>query len=577
MNNNFRYILAGLLIFLILLLQPAYLKWLGYDTQEVPVEAVGVVTDASKTTKEPFPAAVKYKSPVIEDGFSESFITVVTPLYSATLSNRSGGSLNSYTLTQDSFNNYKYKGGYDDFGVFDDDMPVSLILSNETFCLPCLAVYDAREDQYDFINTPFRLLSFYGESDTVFLTQGESVKFNYVLNNTEGDVLIEKSLTFSADNFISRHDYKIYEDNFDYINSLEIMWAGGLRPSERRVDEDVQYGSGIIGQAGEIESIQTNDPNKKIDRRVYNGQTDWVAVRSKYFMSALLADHPGSFATLSAENVVLGDRKQTPLYSASVGFPLDVSTISSRIYLGPLDVDHISSTGTNLDATMNWGWAIIRPISKGILWVLKFMHNTLHLNYGLALLLFAFLVRLITGPLTKKSFESTQKMQKLQPELKKMQAKYKSDPQRLNRETMGMYKKHGVNPLGGCLPMLLQMPLLMALFIVFRTTIEFRGQPFVFWITDLSKPDIVFSLPFTIPVYGDGIAILPLLMGATLFLTMRMSSATMDKNQKPIMYFMNGFFILLFNSFPSGLNLYYTTYNLMSFLQQRSIKNKLGA
>ena len=124
--------------------------------------------------------------------------------------------------------------------------------------------------------------------------------------------------------------------------------------------------------------------------------------------------------------------------------------------------------------------------------------------------------------------------------------------------------------------MLIQMPLLMALFIVFRTTIEFRGQPFVLWITDLSKPDIVFSLPFNIPVYGDGVAILPLLMGVTLFLTMRMSSATMDKSQKPVMYFMNGFFILLFNSFPSGLNLYYTAYNLMSFIQQQSIKKRLG-
>ncbi len=577
MNNNFRYVLAGVLIFLILLLQPVYLGWLGYDTQDVPIGSVDVVAGETKISTRPMPPPpAKFQASFFEDEFSESFITVVTPLYTATLSNRSGGSLNSYALTQASFENYKYKGGYDEYGEFDGDMPVSLILSTENFCQPCLAVYDDREDQYDFINLPFRLLAFYGESDSVFLGPGESLELNYVLNDIDGNVLVEKSLTFSADNFISRHDYKIYEDNFDYLNNLELIWTGGLRPTEKRVDEDVQYSSGIISQAGEIEDIQTNDPNKIIDRTVYNGQTDWVAVRSKYFMSALLTDHPGSFATLSAKNIVLGDRNQTPLYSASIGFSIDVSTISSRVYLGPLDVDHISSTGTNLDATMNWGWSIIRPISKGILWVLKFMHNALHLNYGLALLLFALLIRLITGPLTKKSFESTQKMQKLQPELKKMQAKYKSDPQRLNRETMAMYKKHGVNPLGGCLPMLLQMPLLMALFIVFRSTIEFRGQPFVLWITDLSKPDIVFSLPFTIPVYGDGIAILPLLMGVTLFLTMRMSSATMDKNQKPIMYFMNGFFILLFNSFPSGLNLYYTAYNLMSFLQQRSIKNKLG-
>ena len=116
-----------------------------------------------------------------------------------------------------------------------------------------------------------------------------------------------------------------------------------------------------------------------------------------------------------------------------------------------------------------------------------------------------------------------------------------------------------------------------SLFIVFRSTIEFRGQPFFLWITDLSKPDIVFNLPFSIPIYGSGVAILPLIMGITLFMTMQMSSATMDKNQKPIMYFMNGFFILLFNSFPSGLNLYYTAYNLLNFMQQRSIRSKLDS
>ena len=576
MNNNFRYLVAGVLIFLVILLQPVYLKWLGYDSEPMSIVEVEDVPDTRLMIDLPRPVVDKLESPVIGGGDPESFITIVTPLYTATISNRSGGSLDSYSLTQLSDDNYKYKGSYDEYGVYNSDIPVSLILSNTNYCQPCLAVYDDQKDQYNFLNAPFRLVTYSGKSDTIFLGAGESTNLKYVLNDISGNVLVKKTLSFSADNFISQHDFTVYEDHFDYVNSLELMWAGGLRPSEKRTDEDVQYGSGIVSQAGEIEDVQTNDPNKSIGRTIYNGQTDWAAVRTKYFMSALLVDRPGSFATLSAENVVFGDREQTPLYHATIGFPLDVSSFSSRLYLGPLDVDHISSIGANLDETMNWGWTLIRPISKGILWVLKFMHNALHLNYGLVLLLFAFLIRLVTGPLTKKSFESTQKMQKIQPEIKKMQVKYKSDPQRLNRETMAMYKKYGVNPLGGCLPMLLQMPLLMALFIVFRSTIEFRGQPFILWITDLSKPDIVFSLPFSIPVYGDGVAILPLLMGVTLFLTMRMSSATMDKNQKPVMYFMNGFFILLFNSFPSGLNLYYTTYNLMSFLQQRGIKNKLG-
>ena len=114
-------------------------------------------------------------------------------------------------------------------------------------------------------------------------------------------------------------------------------------------------------------------------------------------------------------------------------------------------------------------------------------------------------------------------------------------------------------------------------FIVFRSTIEFRGAPFVGWITDLSQPDYLFALPFEVPLYGGSVAILPILMGVSMFLTMRITMQATEGSQKTFMYFMNGFFILLFNSFPSGLNLYYTTYNLMSFLQQRGIRNKLSA
>ena len=580
MNNTFRYALAGILIFLILLLQPVYLKWLGYDSTSSPVLGENIPLppgEDEQTLGRELVRAIVEKPPGGAGG-PESFITLVTPLYTATISNKGGGSFDSYALTQLSSENYKYQGGYGEGGWYSNDIPVSLILSNENNCQPCLAVYDNIEEKYDLINSAFRRVTYSSEKlDTIYLSPGETTMIKYILNDNAGNMLIEKSLSFSADNFISHHDFIINEDHFNYLNNLELIWLGGLRPSEEKANEDIQYSSGILGQAGEIEDIHSNSPDKKISRTIYTGQTDWVAVRTKYFISALLSGTPGAFATLSAENIIFGDRNHTPLYSASIGYPLNISNISSRLYLGPLDIDHISLTNTNLDATMNWGWVVIRPISKGILWVLKFMHNALHLNYGLVLLLFALLVRLITGPLTKKSFESSQKMQKLQPEIKKVQTKYKNNPQQLNREMMGMYKKHGVNPLGGCLPMLLQMPLLMALFIVFRSTIEFRGQPFILWITDLSKPDIVFSLPFSIPVYGDGVAILPLLMGTTLFLTMRMSSATMDKNQKPIMYFMNGFFILLFNSFPSGLNLYYTTYNLMSFLQQRGIRNKLKA
>ena len=219
---------------------------------------------------------------------------------------------------------------------------------------------------------------------------------------------------------------------------------------------------------------------------------------------------------------------------------------------------------------MNFGWSIIKPFSKMILWIIKSLHNTLGLNYGLALIVLGVIMRIVMGPLTKKSAESSAKMQEVAPLQKKIQEKYKDNPQQLQKEMGALWKKHGVNPISGCLPMLLQWPILMSLFIVFRSTVEFRGQPFIFWIKDLSQPDYILDLPFHIPMYGSAIAVLPIIMGISMFLTMGITMQ--DKSQKPMMYFMNTFFILIFNSFPSALTLYYTVFNFLSYQQQLSIK-----
>lgn len=576
MNDKLRYLLAGVLIFLIILLQPAYLKWLGYDSGVANNSTASAPQKFNETQRATIESLDRNNAnpSIPKNNEKEVLTTILTPLYVATISNKGGGSINEYLLINEKNGGLQHIGGFNDEGLFVKGAPVSLIMPGSNGCQPCLASYI--EGEYELLNAPFSLISSSAE-DSIYLSANESLSLQYVLYDNSGNELIKKIITFDANNYSTQHEFYINSQKLNQKTNLELVWLNGLRPTEEKISEDIQYSSGIISQAEEMEDIQTNDPNKAIKRTVYNGNTDWVAIRSKYFISSLISNNANSlFATLSAENVPFGQRKHTPLYSASIGFPFDQKEILATLYLGPLDIDYITKTNSSLDSAMNWGWSIIKPISKGILWFLKFLHNTFQLNYGLVLLLFALLVRLVTGPLTKKSYESTQKMQKIQPQIKKVQEKFKKDPQRLNKEMMLMYKTHGVNPLGGCLPMLLQMPLLMALFIVFRTTIEFRGQPFILWISDLSKPDIVFSLPFNIPIYGDGVAILPLLMGLTLFLTMKMSSATMDSNQKPVMYIMNGFFILLFNSFPSGLNLYYTTYNLLSFFQQKGIRKKLS-
>jgi YidC/Oxa1 family membrane protein insertase len=162
------------------------------------------------------------------------------------------------------------------------------------------------------------------------------------------------------------------------------------------------------------------------------------------------------------------------------------------------------------------------------------------------------------------------KMAALQPEIKALRDKHKSNPQAMNKAIMALYKEKGVNPAAGCIPLLLQMPLLYGLFIVFRSTIEFRQAPFLLWISDLSRPDYVLELPFAIPLYGAAVAILPLIMGVTQFV-MSLRTVT-DPNQKMMAYIMPIFMTLIFNQFPSGLTLYYTLYNIWALLEQRYIK-----
>ena len=344
-----------------------------------------------------------------------------------------------------------------------------------------------------------------------------------------------------------------------------------MRNTEKNLYDDVQtYSAAYISYNKEIEDLwfAPSSINDQTDSVSFGGIIDWAAIRTKYFIAAFVPDE-ASFASVDGSPYMLNNSTVVPSYSASV-FTSN-NTLKSTLYIGPLDIDHVGKLNTSLDRIMNFGWFIIQPFSRGVLWLLKTMHS-FGLNYGVILILFAFLIRIITGPLMKKSFESSQNMQTVQPKLKKLQEKYKNDSQKLNQEMVKLYKEEGVNPLGGCLPMLLQMPLLFSLFLVFRSTIEFRGAPFFGWISNLAQPDTIFYLPFNIPIYGDQVAFLPILLGISMFLTQKMSMANMDSQQKPMMYIMSAFFFLLFNSFPSGLNLYYLVYNILNYMQQKSLK-----
>ncbi len=563
-NSGKQQLLAFLLIMVVLFLTPKYMEYISPAQKETPSELA--LEDSSyynnKTTE------VLNKNtihPVVDNinSYNEVVFFIETPLYIAEVSSIGGGTIKSFTLKN-------YISGYSDEGVFIENGFVSILLPDDNQCSPCLALRDNSNNDVLFFDKPFFTNIKNGER--FLLDSGESHTFYFNFNDSMGSG-VSNSLTMYGSFYHFDYEFNV-ESLKEGDFTKEIAWTKSLRPTEKNQDYDVAESGAVIWQGDEHDNILQNSSDK-IYLETLDGRTDWAAIKSKYFIASIIPENKGIYGSYEAENQVFANRKVTPGYKIYIGHHKNDKILSGKVYLGPQDIVEMKKTGSNLEEAINWGWSFIRPISKLILKLLKYLHNPFSdftVNYGIVLILFAFIIRVFTGPLTKKATVSNQKIQQLQPHIKKLQSKFKDDPMKLNQETMALWKKHGVNPLGGCLPIVVQMPLLFALFVTFRTTIEFRGEPFILWITDLSQPDIIFNLPFHIPIYGAHVAILPLLMGITMFFQQKFTSASMDSSQKPLMYIMTGFFFLIFNSFPSGLNLYYATSNILNIVQQWNLK-----
>jgi len=565
MSDTKRTIAAGLLIGLLTLFIPFYLRLIGIMPEEgvsiTPSSSTGVFVEENLVGDNLNDRPKSSPSDLSTENISSIDFSIITDKYLASVSSLSGGSFLSFEINSLQKDGYKYRGGYNKEGEYDPGADVNLMFSSPGPCSPCLC------SENTFFNEPFEILSPSISSGQAFnLYESDSLVVKMKLVNDEYNIY--KTTTFYADSYVIKHDFIVDGSS----GPLFVLWREGILPTEKNLYEELTYSSAYIGQSKEISDITLNPSSLEdsVPQELFVGKTDWVAIRNKYFINSLISSQ-ATGGSLEGKAVDLSAGSFVPSYSAGLKF--DSSSFSVNQFFGPLDVDIIASSKTYLDRVMNFGWLPIQPFSRSVLWILKKLH-LFGLNYGIILILFAFLIRIITGPLTKKSYQSTLKMQKIQPQMKKIQEKYKNDSQRLNREMMSLYKTSGVNPLGGCFPMLIQMPLLFSLFIVFRSTIEFRGAPFFGWISNLSQPDTIFNLPFNIPIYGNQVAFLPIVLGISMFLTQRLSMATMDKNQRPMMYMMSAFFFLLFNSFPSGLNLYYTIYNFLNYFQQKSLKGK---
>ncbi len=431
--------------------------------------------------------------------------------------------------------------------------------------------------------------------DAIFTPNKQKITFNdeiktdtlvFTLNLGNNREIIKRFI-FHRDEYIIDLDLEFknltgfFDDGIYFLN-----WESGLKYTELDYQghiskEDVNYSKAYVYQGGEKEDLSL--PNKigvRKKRSDFSGAVDWTAIRTKYFTMIIIPETDKEIEPiLIGETSKIYDDKNLQdrvkkKYAIHLKNQLPLSSGSSivkhryRVYVGPMDYFRLKKYHPTLAKLMDFGIAVIRPFAKLVLKVFIFMHKFIP-NYGVVLILFAILIKIIVWPLTRKSYASMHRMQSLQPKLNELKEKYGKDPQRLNKETMKLYKEEGVNPVSGCLPQLLQMPLLFAIFIIFRNTIELRDASFIWWITDLSAPDTIFVLPFSIPFYGNLVNVLPIVMGFTMFLQQKMTMR--DPKQKAMVYIMPAFFTLLFNSFPSGLNLYYTLFNIFSMIQQKFI------
>lgn len=423
------------------------------------------------------------------------------------------------------------------------------------------------------INTRDLVFSSSNSSVTkVDLMTDSSFKLVYTLNlSADSSEAISKTYTFYKNIYEFDVTYEFNNPSkFISDNKYQVVWESSLNLTEFRSDQEATFSEAFAYMGGELEKIDATSVGEEF-KGDFNGNTDFVSLRNKYFGVFIIPDQrKGDGAYLDGYLEKLKDNGSRENYS--IGIKMDIKNekiekTAFRILITPLDYSILKSYDLDLEKTLRFSLDfIVRPIAQYIILpVFLFLHSIIP-SWGLVIMLFALLMKIVLNPLTKTQMKSMKKMSQLNPKITAIREKHKDDPVKANQQIMRLYKEEKINPAGGCLPMLLQLPILYALFGVFNSTIELRHASFL-WIKDLSAPDVIVHLPFKVPVFGiDQISGLALLMGITMFIQQKMTIT--DPKQKAMVYVMPVMLTLLFFSFPAGLNLYYFMFNLFSIAQQ---------
>lgn len=472
-------------------------------------------------------------------------ILVDTPLYSITLSERGGG-ITSVILK-------KYKE------TIDADAPNKELIDTEMkdgSVLLSMISGGHGELESAVFTTDY-------ERDKIQLDeQSVTLRFQH---QTSNGLIVVKSYRFSPESYLIDLKVSLY-------NGSDQTFQGQLGIGLQNLMAKEQEMFGFEGPSGMIDGKLEQVKIKKIeDDNELNGQIRWVAIESQYFMSSLIPkDALDGSMVLDYQEKKLSNKL---VINTDAIAPNENKSFEFHVFMGPKSLSLLRSFDFQLDRAIDFGWFDF--IAKPCLWFMNFIYGFIP-NYGFAIIILTLVSRALFWPLAKKSYKSMAEMRKIQPLMMEIREKYKNDKTRMNQETMALYKTYKVNPMGGCLPMLIQMPVFFALYRMLYQAIELRHAPFFGWITDLSAPERLFPIitenPIPIVHYimdtPYGIPVLTILMGASMLLQQKMSPSTGDPTQAKMMMLMPVVFTFIFLNFSSGLVLYWLVSNIFSIGQQ---------
>ncbi len=364
---------------------------------------------------------------------------------------------------------------------------------------------------------------------------------------------VRKQFTFHADSYAVNARVEV-ANLPSGINELMLSWP-------KAIDAKPKEGAEVVfDKAAYLNGKKRIDhPFKDLEKgEIVEGDIRWTGYSGSHFFAALALDEARNQRLwLKLRGETVEQKFLVPISGNSVNVPVEM-------FIGPKDVDALEHAGHNFSRALDLGWFSF--IAIPLLHILQLSHRITG-NYGIDIILLTVIIKVLFLPLTRTSFKSMQAMQKLQPQMQAIREKLKDTPEQMNKEIMELYRRHKVNPFGGCLPMLLQIPVFIGLYTALMNTVELRHAPFMLWINDLAAPDRLGSiqLPF---VQHPGIPVLTLLMGASMFLQQWMTPSMGDPSQRQIMMIMPLMFTFMFVNFPSGLSLYWLVNNVLTIAQQ---------